>query len=79
MDLEIKTLVNGDGYTVTGNTKAGGDLVQNRNDPEDGLMRPEGASGDVGFVRDSASLITGDGDNLSINAPVAASHKPVGT
>jgi hypothetical protein len=78
-DLQVKTFFNGDGYTVTGNTKVGDDLV--RNNPDDGIMRATATpSGHLSFVGNSDSLIIDDRDgaNLSINASVAAQNKPVG-
>lgn len=80
-DLQLKTLVNDDGYTVTGNTRVGEDLVHNPNDPDEGIIRPKSPSGDVAFVGESDSLFIGGSDSLNpaVNAPVAAQNRPVGT
>jgi hypothetical protein len=78
-DLQVKTFVNSDGYTVTGNTTMGEDLLQSSVD--DSIMGPEESSGDIEFTGNSDSLVIGGGDvyNPSINAPVAAENKPGGT
>ncbi|MDR2377393.1 MAG: hypothetical protein LBD54_01410 [Puniceicoccales bacterium] len=80
-DIQVKTLINNDGYTVTGNTSAGEDLINEIEELDEGIMRPKSPSGDVGFVRESDSLTIGGSDNLNpaVNAAVAAQNKPVGT
>jgi hypothetical protein len=77
-DIQMKTFVNNDGYTVTGNTAAGEDL--RRNSADEGIMRSKTSSGDIGFVGNSDSLIIGGRDfyRLSVDAPIAAENKPSG-
>jgi hypothetical protein len=75
-DLQFKTFINRDGIPVTGNTNRGADILKDKETD----THSEIFSGDIGFVRDTDSLIMdrrNDYSHPSVHPSVAAPSKPL--